>query len=184
MKCAKAWVKWTPIEDTVLKHLVSERKKVSEIAKILDRSVYSVNNRKNTLGLQKPHQFPEITPLCVAEIVKFKMAGWRHVDIAEVHGVSIAEISRILCENGMKGMLRASLKHQHPYRPWSELGAHRLREYLKKDYSFERICMHFPHRTPCAIRLKIWKITRYWLTPEQKEERRRAKEKEWQWRVW
>ena len=184
MRRAKTWTKWTPVEDTVLKQLVSERKKAAEIAKTLGRTADSVNNRKYVLRLQKPQQFPEITPLRVAEIVKFKMAGWRHCDIAKVYGISIAEISRILCENGMKGTMRTFPKYQYPRRQWSELGTHRLRECIKKGYSFDRICSYFPHRTPGAVRLKIWKITRYWLTPEQQEARGRAKEKEWQWRVY
>ena len=175
VKRTNNWVKWTGIEITRLKQLVDDGMTVTEIAADLGRSFGGVSDKKRRLGLCT--QLPKLSwsdPKLLAEIIKFKMAGWLQADIAKVYDVSEMSITHMLCENGFGGFLRNSPTEQHR---WSEFELHGLRKYLRKGYSFERICTYFPRRTSGAVRYRIWKMTRYWLSPEQLAERERARRK-------
>ena len=175
---------WTEAEITQLKQLVKERKPVREIVHIMGRSYGAVNNAKTRNGIYKPMTLSRHNPLHVAEVIKFKMAGWTLEQIGEVFGFTIAHVSQVLRDNGMVRFMWIYNQGEKPYRIWSEYELHRLRKYCKKGYSLDRICTYFPNRSRKAIECRIQKMTRFWFTPAQKEARRLAKEKEWEWRVW
>ena len=175
---------WTDAEITQLKRLVNERKTIAQMAAILGRPAPGVRDKKNRLGLCIPPKLSSDCPKTLAQIIKFKMAGWHTHEVAKVFGSSTPSISRILCDNGFKGVFRAARQKETACDKWSEWDLIKLRRYCKKGYGIERICTYFRYRTRAAIRLRIWEMTRYWMTPEQQEERRLAKEREWQWRVY
>ena len=175
VKRTNNWVKWTGIEITRLKQLVDEGKTIAEIAADLDRAVSGVSDKKRRLGLCTPRKLSTYCPKTLAEILKFKMAGWNLKEIAKAYGSSESRISGILCANGFKHFLWARPQYTQPFRPWSELELHRLRQSLRKGYSLDRICTYFPFRSRGAIRKRARKITRYWLSPEQLAERERAR---------
>ena len=168
-------MKWTGIEITRLNNLVDKGRTNAEIAADLGRSRSSVADKKLRLGLAVPRKLSWSDPKLLAGIIKFKMAGWLQADIAKVYGVGEVSISHVLCENGFGGILRNRQSPAEPLRQWSEFELHGLRKYLRKGYSFERICTYFPRRSPGAVRYRIWKMTRYWLSPEQLAEREQAR---------
>ena len=85
-KHAKTWTQWTAIEDNTLRKLVAEGKTASEIAKVLtNRTIYAIQNRRGILGIHRPYKLSTRTPQYIAEVIKFKMAGWTHAEIAEVY---------------------------------------------------------------------------------------------------
>ena len=175
---------WTEADITQLKRLVNERKTAKEIGRILGRTHRAIDRRKRDMGLYKPMMLSPHNPLHVAEVIKFKMAGWTLSEIAAIYKCSPQHVSRVLTLNGMVGFIRNPANPQRPYTYWTEYELHRLRKYCKKGYGLERICTYFPNRSHKAVRMRIFKMTRYWMTPEQQEERRLLKKREWQWRVW
>ena len=175
---------WTETEKTQLKRLVNERKTVKEIMRIMGRSRGAVDKAKTRYGIYKPMTLSPHNPLHVAEVIKFKMAGWTLEQIGEVYGFTTSHVSQVLTRNGMVGFIPINDQCEKPRHIWSEYELHRLRKYCKKGYSLDRICTYYPNRTRRAIEVRIQKMTRYWMTPEQQEARRLAKEKEWQWRVY
>ena len=175
---------WTEADITQLKRLVNERKTAKEIGRILGRTHRSIDRRKRDMGIYKPMMLSPHNPLHVAEVIKFKMAGWTLSEIAAIYKCSPQHVSRVLTLNGMVGFIRNPANPQRPYTYWTEYELHRLRKYCKKGYGLERICTYFPNRSHKAVRMRIFKMTRYWMTPEQQEERRLLKKREWQLRVW
>ena len=179
------WKKWTPKEDARLKSLVGEGKPVREIAKILQRTEYSVNNRMGVLRIYKHRKFTSRNPVLVAELIKFRMLGWKVDDIARVYGVRATNVSRILCRKGFKGKwTKPQPKNHTNYRYWSEVELALLRKLLKKKYSTERIHREMPHRSLRVVQYQARKMTQYWLSDEEQAERKRLRKKEKQWRIW
>ncbi len=175
---AKTWTQWTAAEDNTLRKLVAEGKTAADIAKVLtNRTIYAIHNRRGILGIHRPYKLSPRNPLRIAEVIKFKMAGWTHAEIAKVYCVSPAEVSSVLCSNGMQKFLWIRRKHDKPRRYWSETEVALLRKYLKKGYSLQQICSKFPARSPNSVRSKVIRITRYWLTPEQLAEREQLNRK-------
>ena len=88
------WVKWTPKEDARLKQLVAEGKTSMEIAAFFPNRTYcSVANRKYILEVYRPYASYKLSPRdpsILAQILKFKMLGWTHKEIADVFGVDIS----------------------------------------------------------------------------------------------
>ena len=175
---------WTHDEITQLKRLVNERKTVKEIVRIMGRSRSAVDKAKTRYGIYKPMTLSPHNPLHVAEVIKFKMAGWTLEQIGEVYGFTIAHVSQVLTRNGMVGLMPINNQREKPRHIWSEYELHRLRKYCKKDYSLDRICTYFPNRSRKAIECRIQRMTRFWFTPAQKEARRLSREHEMKWRVY
>ena len=173
-KRTNSWIKWTNTEIARLKQLVDDGNlKTAEIAADLGRSAASISDKKLRLGLCTQHRkFSWSDPGLLAEIIKFKMVGWRHADIAKVYGVHEMCISHMLRRNGFNRFLSV---RPTQLRKWSEFELAGLRRDIKKGYSFERICAHLPRRTPEAVKYRIWQMTRYWLSPEQLAEREQAR---------
>ena len=175
---------WTKAERTQLKTLVNERKTAKEIGRILGRTHRSIDKAKRDMGIYKPMLLLPDNPLHLAEVIKFKMAGWTLSEIAAIYKCTSQNVSRVLTLNGMVGFMRNRPNPQHPYTLWTEYEMYRLRKYCKKGYSLDRICTYFPRRSRESVEIRVRRMTRFWFTPEQKEARRLSKEKEWQWRVW
>jgi len=180
-------VRWTPHEDTRLAQLlVSTDKSLSEIGKLLNRSESAVERRKERLGLKRvPVKLSKNNPADIAQLVKFKLAGWTHEAIAEVFEVTISYISNLLTANGFLYFCSVSRNAQKRYLRWTELEEHRLRKCLKRgNLSLQQIYLEFPHRSKNAIHFKIKQIRRYWLSPAEEAERKRMREKHLKWRVY
>ena len=174
----KLWRKWTESERIQLKQLVKERKSAQAISDIMGRSLAAVVNAKKRLGLHKPMTLSPNEHLHIAEIIKFKMAGWNLEQIGKVYGLTESHVSSILVKNGL--LWKRGKLHQL----WSEYELHRLRKYCKKGYNLNRICTYFPNHSRKAVRARIDKMTRYWFTPEEKAERKRLRKKEMELRVY
>ena len=171
------WVAWTDTEIQRLEQLVSEGRTASEIAKVLGRTYASITSRKEILGLKTPKRFQRDCPKAVAELVKFKMAGWNLEQIGKVVELHHSDISKILCGNGFRNLPRVS-RRLSAYRHWDEIEVATLRKMLVKGISLEQIYLKMPYRTPDAIRAKAHKITRYWISVEEQAKLRRMKRKQ------
>ena len=176
--------RWTKTEIRQLKRLVNKRKESKEIARILGKTQSAINKAKTRYGIYKPRVLSPNNPLHLAEIIKFKMAGWTLERIAEAYGCTTSPVSNILIQNSMSGFMRQKPNYTKPFESWGEYEMVKLRRYCKKGYSLDRICTYFPNRSRKAVQIRILQMTRFWFTPEQKEARRLAKEREWQWRVY
>ena len=167
---------WTEAETAELKRLVGEGRTNDEIAKVLGRKYESVRNKKRELKLATFPK-PRWTDTETARLIELVREGKTGYEIAAALGRNCKAVST---KKKRLGLCKPTLFYEF----WSEHELRRLRRYCKKGYSLDRICTYFPSRIRRIVRDKVWKITRYWMTPEQKEERRLAKEREWQWRVW
>ena len=54
----------------------SEKKTTTQIAKILGRTEYAVSNKRIALGIDALATLSAKNPLHLAEVIKFRMAGW------------------------------------------------------------------------------------------------------------
>ena len=92
--------RWTPEEDLKLKRYFDFGCYTSaEIAEKLGRKKSAVDARKNKLGLTKI-KLSAKNPSDVAQILKFRLAGWTQKEIGKVFGVTHSYISEILRLNG------------------------------------------------------------------------------------
>ena len=173
--------RWSETEKARLKQLALDRVETKEIARILKRTNIAVQMAKVRYGYYTPVLFSPDNPLHLAEIIKFKMAGWSLERIAEVYGCCQPHISDLLIKNGFRYFARSKRKSATSQR-WNEFDEVLLRRLLKRRLSLERIRNHFPNRTAQAVRMKSEKMTRHWITPEQQEERKQMRSK--QLRVW
>lgn len=177
--------RWTAIEVNLLKQYCGERKSVKEIANLLKRPYTGVTDKKSRLGITKPNRLSSSDPKLIAQLIKFRLAGWAVYEIAEVFDVTQSNISTILISNGFKRVFpHASRKRVSSCEKWDELDTHLLRKYLRKGYSIDRLCRYFPYRSEVAVRGKIKKLTRYWISDEEQADRKRIRAKELEWRVY
>ena len=179
-------VRWTADEDARLAQLLAGEKSLSEIGKLLNRSEGAVERRKERLGLKRvPVKLSKHTPADIAQLVKFKLAGWTHKAIAQIFEVHTSCISNLLIANGFMYFCSVSRNARRSHSDWTELEAHRLRKCLKRgNLSLQQIYLEFPHKSKNAIHFKIKQITRYWLSPAEEAERKRLREKHMRWRVY
>ena len=170
-----AYQLWTATDVTELKRLASEGKKTAEIAKVLGRKYESVRNKKKQLKL-RTFPYPQWTDTETALLIELVREGKSGDEIANALGKHYKAVST---KKKRLGLCKPNI-----YEIWSEYQLHRLRRYCKRGYPLDKICAYFPNHTRHAVRERVWSMTRYWFTPEQKEERKRLKEKEWQLRVY
>lgn len=175
---------WTPEAEAELKRLVSEKKTTAQIAKRLGRTKNAVVHKRIALGIETPVKLSAKNPLHLAEVIKFRMAGWKISEIAEVYGVKQWSVCYLLCQNGFKGRWRVRPKHTQKRKRWSEVELAIFRKSVKKGLSLEEIQLKLQHRSIAALGKKRTELTRYWLTPEQQAERTHLREKWMQWRVY
>ena len=172
---------WTPEEDQLLKKCVSEGMISKEIAPLLpNRSFHAITSRRASLKLKRPSVvFPKSDPATVAQIVKFRMAGWRLVDIERVTGVTPERLCKLVCDAGIRGLRPVHRKHAKRKPPWTELELVSLRRCLQRKMPMALLRYEFPNRTEFAIKKKASEMKRYWLSDAEKEKRRRQREKQW-----
>ena len=175
---------WNPDEDARLARLLAQGKSLSEIGKLLNRTEGAVERRKERLGLKRVSvKLSKHNPADIAQLIKFKLAGWTHEAIAEVFDITAAYVSNLLIESGFKHFCGAN--RPKTYRLWTEIELHYLRKRLVSNNSrpsarngqdlskseLKQIYSELPHRSRHAIRAKIREITRYWITPQEQAER-------------
>ena len=157
--------KWTPGEDLELKRYVSLGVHTSaEIAEKLRRSKGAVDARKHNLGLTSI-KVDAKDPATIAQIVKFRLAGWTQKKIGKVFGVTHAHISFVLCENGFRNFCGNYPKHKRYKNAWTDTELSLLRKCLAQEYTTVEIqAKVLPHRSCDAINRKRSEMKR-WIPP-------------------
>ena len=154
---------WTQAETIRLERLVNSRMPIKKIALLLGKTFAAVQAKKARMNLKKPAKLSPKNPLHVAEVLKFKMAGWKNKDIAEVYECRPALISWVLTQNGFIGFMRAKRNFEaENYERWDEIDLARIRKFCKRKYSLNEIYPLFPNRSIRTIRERVKRITRYW----------------------
>ena len=175
---------WTEDEIEQLREWSAEGLTSKEIGKRLNRSVPAITASCLRHGIQKSSKFPKRDPKILAQVIKFRMCGWRMVDIAFVFGTNLSQVCRLLRINGFRGRWHVAPKKCEKYRRWSEVELARLRKCLKREYPLKQIQAEFPHRAEKGVEKQIKRMTRFWFTPEEQAERQALREKYLQWRVY
>ena len=86
---------WTDLERKHLTQLVHEGKTNRQIAEILERSLKSITGQRRRLRLiTKPHKLNHRDPKLIAQLIKFRMAGWQSKDIAKLFDVKYYTLKR------------------------------------------------------------------------------------------
>ena len=155
--------KWTPGEDLELKRYFSMGVHTSaEIAEKLGRSKGAVDARKHNLGLTSIKVSAK-DPATVAQIVKFRLAGWTQKQIGKVFGVTHAHISFVLCENGFRGFCGNYPKRRGRYKnAWTDSELSLLRKYIAQGCTTVEIqAKVLPHRSCDAINRKRSEMKRW-----------------------
>ena len=168
---------WTPEEDDIIRKAVADGKRNQDITPLLPhRTPVAVIRRRANLKLGKPLGiFSQNDPATVAQIVKFRLAGWRVKDIEKATGVCRTRLSFLLSRQGIR--LPLVLREPNPRKTrWTALETARLRRCLQHKEPLSLIYEKFPHRTPNAIKKKVYHITRYWLSDAERKERQRLKD--------
>lgn len=157
---------WTNKEIATLKKASAAGKLDREIAATLNRTVASIEKKREALGIRKPYKLSFYEPQRIAQVIKFRMAGWSLQEIADVFGVTLSRISYIL--------KRAGLTHQfdqrknnfgirrQTYQRWTPVETHILRRKLSKCASLDDIYACFPNRTRYSIQFKADRLTKHW----------------------
>ena len=159
--------RWTPAEDMELKRYFSFGCYTSaEIAEKLGRKKSSIDTRKHKLGLTRT-KLSAKNPSDVAQVLKFRMAGWTQKEIGEVFGVTHAYISEILRQNGFVHFCKKYPKKKRYKNTWTEVELAILRKCLLRGFTSAEIQQKLPRRSLHAIYQKRAKMTRHWPTPEQ-----------------
>ena len=163
MNLVKKRKKWTPEEDLELKRyvLLGSRYTAAEIAEKLRRSKGSVDARKHKLGLSDI-KLSAKNPADVAQIVKFRLAGWTQKAIGKVFGVTHAYISIILCESGFRHFCSNYPKHKRYKNSWTDIELSLLRKCLAQECTTVEIQAEWlPHRSCDAINRKRSEMKRW-----------------------
>ena len=154
---------WTDDEVAYLQELVIARRSAKHIARLLGRTYCSVQSKKSSMNMKKPAILSANNPSNVAEIVKFRMAGWKLREIARIFKCDVVLILRILKSSGFDRFIKANRQFEtENYRRWDEIDLALMRNYCKKGYSFDFLCAQFPDRSVTAVRYRIQKMTKYW----------------------
>ena len=177
--------RWTDAEDARLRRLLTTTElALSEIVTQLNRTKGSIERRKEKLGIHRvPFKLDKLNPVHVAQVIKFKMAGWTQKQIADAFGLkNPSQISNVLRSHGFHKFCVCVGKKK--MKAWSEVELHLLRKYLRKGMPLTVIYRELPHRSPSSIAAKACKITKYWRPPEALAKDKARREKEMEWRVY
>ena len=138
-----------------------------------NRTVTAVAKRRADIGAKKSVWFSRQNPACVAEVIKFKMAGYPHKEIAKIYNVSIGRVSHLLCKVGLK-QFRVCKKMPETTDRWTEVEIVCLRKLCKRIHhrgftrrDWEYIASQFPNRSLRAVQKKGGILMKYWRTPEE-----------------
>ena len=163
MNLVKNRKEWTHGEDLELKRYVSLGGYTSaEIAEKLGRSKGSVDARKHKLGLADIKVSAK-DPATVAQVLKFRLAGWTQEKIGKVFGVTHAHISLILCGNGFRNFCKTYPPKRKRYKnSWTDSELSLLRKYIAQGYTTVEIqAKGLPHRSCDAINRKRSEMKRW-----------------------
>lgn len=177
--------RWKPTEDAKIRQLAAEGLTPDAIAIHLPhRTRIAVRFRYTHLRVNPRFDrwFRHNNPACVAEVFKFRMAGYRVSDIADIFDKKPSQVSHILTRNGIKAPYVVKMPSTHKDR-WSEIEIHALRKMLKRGATLYECGRAFPMRTLRAVRKKMYRITRYW-SAEDNAVRERLRQKHLKWRVY
>ena len=154
--------RWTPEEDLELKRYFALGCYTSaEIAEKLGRKKSQVDARKHKLGLTAI-KLSAKNPAHVAQVVKFRMAGWTQKAIGEVFGVTHAHISYVLCVNGFVHFRKKYPKTKRYKNTWTDIELASLRKCLLWELTTAEIQEKWlPHRSRDAINQKRSLINRF-----------------------
>ena len=150
---------WKADEEERLRQLLTETDKpLTEIAELMDRTVKSIERRKERLKIHRiPFKLEKHNPAHVAEVIKFKMAGWTHEAIAEAFGVKTSsQISHVLITNGYHRF--CPVVGEKTLVRWTEGERDVLRECLKKEMGLQAIQEHLPNRSISSIKGQLKRI--------------------------
>ena len=180
---------WTDEEDARLKQLLTETDKpLSEIAKILGRGEGGIERRKERLGIRRvPFKLDRFNPMHVAQLLKFKAAGWTQEQIAKVWGIkNPAQISHVLCSHGFYRF--CVCVGEKTYRLWTEDERDTLRDCIRKCMSPQEIQTDWlPNRSIPSIKGQIRRLLKAGIsdeeTPEVSTEPIQVNRKSWQPKV-
>ena len=186
MRKPREYIKWTSLEIKHLTQLVHEGKANRQIAEILERSVQSVIGQRRRLRLiTRPHKLNHRDPKLIAQVIKFRMAGWQSKEIAKAFDASYESIKALLRKTGLSKRFSRKRHLTKPFLQWTDIEMARLRKlcghfYMLdfKDKHYGQIARHFPNRTRSAVCQRAKSMMRYWITPGQIRERQRARKKQ------
>lgn len=169
---------WTDEEDARLKQLLTETDKpLSEIAKILGRGEGGIERRKERLGIRRvPFKLDRFNPMHVAQLLKFKSAGWTQEQIAKVWGIkNPAQISHVLRSHGFYRFC-VCVGEKTCVR-WTDAECDTLRDCIEKGMSPKEIQdAWLPNRSIPAIKQKIKRLPQAVVSAEPI----RVERKSWQ----
>ena len=179
-------IKWTDLERKHLTQLVHEGKTNRQIAEILERSLNSIIGKRRAMRLiTKPNKLNHSDPKLIAQVIKFRMAGWQSKEIAKAFDASYESVKVLLRKTGLSKRFSRKRHLTKPFLIWTEIEMARLRKLCGhfhslgfKDKHYGQIARHFPNRTRSAVRQRANAMMRYWITPEQIRERQRARKKQ------
>lgn len=165
---------WTPAENALIRKLVKEQELTNEemAPYFPHRTLLALKRQRATLKIEV--ELPWFSPenkKCVAELVKFKMAGYSHKQIAAFYGVSLQKVSWVLCKAGFRQFRMVIKMPAKEKKRWSEVEIVWLRKDLKRGIRGRQLHERYPQRTPRAIGKKVYQITRFWPTPEERARR-------------
>lgn len=174
----KTWRAWTDAEKMLLRRRCAAGDTSEGIARELRRTKTAVDSMKDRLGIRKRFKMSSRDLPLVASLIKFRMAGWKLTDIAEVYNTDFYYVSKTLCESGFGGRWCVRPRKNPTYKIWNEIEVATLRKLLKKGASTREIQQAFPYRSPGSIKGKIYKLTCYYLPPEALVEREQLRKKQ------
>ena len=161
---------WTPEEDARLAKCVADGMMTKDIAPLLpNRGFYAIAKRRARQKLKGASRlFPHDDPATVAQIVKFRMAGWRLADIEAVTRVNRARLSRLVTRTGIKlpPVIRMPATNKNR---WTPLEIDRLQSFLEDEIPVETFSVLFANRTPAAVRKKAYLLQKNKVSVERTE---------------
>ena len=152
---------WSAADEARLEQLLTTTDKpLSEIARLMDRTEGSIERRKEKLGIRRvSFKLDKLNPSHVAQLIKFKMAGWTQEKIAEAWGIkNPSQISNVLIYHGLHRFY--ACVGEKEYRRWREGELDFLWKCIKKRLSREDIYKEFPHRSPSSVSSKVRRLIR------------------------
>ena len=179
-------IKWTSLERKHLTQLVHDGKTNRQIAEVLERSLNSIVGQRRRLRLiTKPHKLNHRDPKLIAQVIKFRMAGWQPKEIAKAFDASYESVKVLLRKTGLSKRFSRKRHLAKPFLQWTDIEMARLRKLCGhfhmlgfKEEHHTQIARQFPNRTRSAVRQRANAMMRYYITPEQIRERQRARKKQ------
>ena len=164
---------WTPAENTLIRKLVKKGITTEQMAPYFpNRTLLALKRQRCSLKVKvEPPWFSPQNKRCVAELVKFKMAGYSHKQIAVLYKVPLQKVSWVLCKAGFRQFRMVVKMPPRKKKRWSRMEIALLRKDLKRGIRGEQLHERYPQRTPRAVDKKAYQIMRFWPTPEEKARR-------------